>query len=167
MPSSIEKYLHQLLSNGAFAAVEISPAAIETAPWVMMKCRYGCPRYGHNRSCPPFSPKWDETAVILASYRRAIIFGVHDMGAGTPLALKVSRMMANDGYYKVIAFGTGPCTRCKECTPERCPSPSEVLPSPESCGIDLIATVRKAGLTIDIPPKEGAPLSCYAIILVD
>lgn len=163
----MEKYTAFLKSQGAFAAVEIEPSMIVTAPWVVMKCRYGCPRYGHNRSCPPFAPDYQETSRILASYRHAILFGVHSMTEGTPLALDCLRMLGIDGNYKAIGFGTGPCTQCAECKLTECPQPHTVLPSPEACGIDLVATVRAAGLPIDVPPLPAAPLCCYGIILVD
>ena len=163
----MKEYLQQVLDSGAFVAVEVHPSEIVTAPWVVMKCRYGCPRYGHNRSCPPFAPGWQETRVILESYRRAIIFGVRSMSAGTPLALKLMRALGQGGYYRAIGFGTGPCTRCEECRLADCPHPAEVLPSPEACGIDVVATVRRAGLPIDVPPRPGEPMACYAIFLAD
>ncbi|MDE6527350.1 MAG: DUF2284 domain-containing protein [Muribaculaceae bacterium] len=163
----MKEYLNQLLEDGAFVAVEMPAWKIVTAPWVVMKCRYGCPRYSHNRSCPPFAPDWRSTREILDSYNRAIIFGVRTMAEGTPLALATLRRLGNAGYYKAIGFGTGPCCRCKECNVAECPTPAEVLPSPEACGIDVVGTVRRAGLHIDMPPKPGKELSCYAIILVD
>lgn len=163
----MQEYLDFLVAEGAFAAIEIHPGAVETAPWVVMKCRYGCPRYGHNRSCPPFAPDYSETRRILDSYRRGILFGVHDMAKGTPLALALLRRLGEAGYYKAIGFGTGPCRRCERCSVADCPHPAEVLPSPEACGIDLVATVRKAGLPIEMPPAPGLPLRCYGLVLVN
>ena len=163
----MKEIIQQLLDGGAFTAVEVHPSQIVTAPWVVMKCRYGCPRYGHNRACPPFAPDYRETRAILDSYTRAIIFGVHEMSAGTPLALKMLRLLGERGYYRAIGFGTGPCLHCGKCSVTDCPRPAEVLPSPEACGIDVIASVRGAGLPISIPPVPGEPLRCYAMILVD
>ena len=167
MDCALDKYISFLLGNGAFAATPVSPAAIITAPWPIMKCRYGCPRYGHNRCCPPFAPGYKETREILDSYRRAILFGVHDMSAGTPLALECVRLMSVDGFYKAIAFGTGPCTICEQCTPGNCPHPHRTAPSMEACGIDVIETVRNAGLKIDMPPQNGSQLNCYGLIMLD
>lgn len=164
---TLGKYTSMLLDKGAFAAVGISPYAIVTAPWPIMKCRYGCPRYGHNRSCPPFAPGFKETREILDSYRRAILFGVRSMTAGTPLAIECARALCADGFYKAIAFGTGPCTICAQCTPDSCPRPHDTAPSMEACGIDVVATVKAAGLPIDIPPREGSQPRCYGLILVD
>lgn len=163
----MDKYFQILREKGCTVAQLIDAADIEVAAWTIMKCRYGCPSYGKNRSCPPFAPSWRETADIIACYRRAILFGTPDMSAGTPAALACARALAQDGFYKVLAFGTGPCRRCAECRVEHCPHPGDVLPSPEACGIDLVATVRRAGLPISMPPKPGEPLHCYGLILVD
>ncbi len=167
MQPTIDKYISQLLANGAFTAVPIAPQAIVTASWTIMKCRYGCNRYGHNRSCPPFAPDYKETREILDCYRRAILFGVRTMAEGTPLAIECLRSMTADGLYKAIAFGTGPCTLCSDCKPGDCPRPHETAPSMEACGIDVVATVRNAGLSINTPPRKDSPLSCYGLILVD
>ena len=163
----LEKYTSALLEKGAFAAGVISTSKIITAPWTIMKCRYGCPRFGHNRSCPPFAPCHSETRQILDSFSRAIIFGVRAMDSGTPLAIECARMLARDGYYKAIPFGTGPCTLCENCTPHSCPCPEKTAPSMEACGIDVIGTVRAAGYHINPAPAPGEPLSCYGLILVD
>ncbi len=131
-----------------------------------MKCRYGCPRYGHNRSCPPFAPAWQEMRAILDSFSEAIIFSVPDMSAGTPLAIKVTREACRDGYYKALAFGTGPCTLCEECRVGECPRPYDTAPSMEACGVDVFGTVRGLGLPVDTSPAPDAPLNCYGLILV-
>lgn len=161
----MDEVIEYLKAEGAFTVRLIHPSEITTAPWTVMKCRYGCPHYGHNRSCPPFAPDYRETQRILDSYRIALIFGVHNMAAGTPLAIKALQKLSALGYYKAIGFGTGPCTICTECKVAECKRPYDVLPSPEACGIDVIATVRRAGLPIDIPPVEGAQLNCYGLIL--
>lgn len=164
---NLEKYISILHEKGAFDAGIISPSEIIVAPWTIMKCRYGCSRYGHNRSCPPYAPGYKETREILDSFSRAIIFGVRSMHSGTPLAIELARILARDGYYKAIPFGTGPCTLCEQCTPQNCPNPEKTAPSMEACGIDVIATVRAAGYSITPTPTADEPLSCYGLILVD
>lgn len=162
----VGKYISALKERGAGVACELSPAAVVTAPWPVMKCRYGCPRYGHNRACPPFAPDYRETRRILDSYTVALVFSVSQMSAGTPLALEVCRMAVADGFYKAIAFGTGPCMQCADCSVADCPRPASVAPSMEACGIDVVATVRAAGLPIEVPPRPGDELNCYGLILL-
>lgn len=167
MPVSLVKYIDFLVNEGATIALVIDTSAIVVADWPIMKCRYGCPNYGKNRACPPFAPAAEETRCILAGYSRAILFCTEKMDAGTPLALSCLSKLNADGFYRSIGFGTGPCTLCSECKLHDCPMPYKVLPSPEACGVDVVATVRRAGLSIDMPPKPGAPLKCYGFILVD
>lgn len=164
---SLEKYFQILRNHGADIVKEINPADIKVASWPAMKCRYGCPNYGHNRSCPPFAPACEETRRILDEYSRAIIFNVHDMSAGTPAALACMRALLADGFYKAAAFGTGPCRRCEKCTPANCPFPMEVLPSPEACGVDVVATIRALHLPLDMPPQPDTPLNCYGLLLLE
>lgn len=163
----LENHLEKIFADGAFAARIIDPADIVTAPWPAMKCRYGCPNYGHNRSCPPLAPDYEYTRRLLDHYRRAIIIGTHDMAQGRRLAREAARRLMADGFYKVVAFGTGPCDECAVCTPHNCPKPYLPMPTPEACGIDVFATAAAASLPATPAPAPGTPLHCYAILLVD
>ncbi|MDE6207611.1 MAG: DUF2284 domain-containing protein [Muribaculaceae bacterium] len=165
--SDLKSYCGILIERGADSAKIINPKDIAVAPWTIMKCMYGCPSYGHNRACPPYAPSCDTTRSILDCYSRAIIFRIRSMERATPAALACARSLANNGYYKAIAFGVGACTLCKQCQLNACPHPEKVAPSMEACGIDVIATARNAGYEVDIPPREGSPLSCFGLILVD
>lgn len=162
----LTQHIEQILSGGAFAAREISPQIIVTGAWPMMKCRYGCPNYGHNRSCPPFAPDYEYIRRLIADYRRAVIIGTHDMAQGRALTRDAVRRLCADGYYKAIGFGTGPCDECEHCTPHNCPKPHIPMPTPEACGVDVFATATAAGLPAT-PVADGGLLHCYSIILVD
>ena len=161
--------LEELRKGGADIALEISPSSVVTAAWTVMKCRYGCPQYGRNLCCPPFAPGWREMADILACYHRAILFRVHDMSVGTPLAIATSAGLFRRGFYKALAFGTGPCHKCEVCKgkPVECPRPYETAPSMEACGVDVFATVRANGIEVATYAAPGAAPDCFGLILVD
>ena len=163
----MKKYLDLLHTLGAAEALVISAADIVVADWTIMKCLYGCPTYGHNRCCPPYAPGADRMRRILAEYTTAIIFSCPRMEAVTPAALAAAKALAADGRYKALAFGAGPCHLCHKCTPDACPRPADTAPSPEACGIDVIATARRAGIPIHIPPRPSAPLTCIGLLLVE
>ena len=163
----MESAVTQLLEGGADIAVAIPVSKIVTAAWPVMKCRYGCPNYGHNRCCPPFSPSWKEMEAILGGYSRAILFRTHSIGAGTSLAVDVAAGLFRRGYYKALAFGTGPCRLCAKCTPESCPQPWKTAPSMEACGVDVFATVRNAGIEVATYAPEGSVPDCFGLLLVD
>lgn len=163
----MDKYISSLIAKGATTATAFDPAGLVFAEWAIMKCKYGCPQYGHNRCCPPFAPDIEKMRRIAAGYRRGILFAVDAMDKGTPLAVGVVKEMFTDGLYKAIGFGTGPCRQCATCTPDACPHPWTTAPSMEACGIDVMATARAHGIRIpDFADKDAKPV-CVGMILVD
>jgi predicted metal-binding protein len=55
-------------------AKEIDPASVITAPWVRLKCQYGCAGYGRGYCCPPDTPTPEQTKAMLEHYHRAVLF---------------------------------------------------------------------------------------------
>ncbi|MHC4208073.1 MAG: DUF2284 domain-containing protein [Planctomycetota bacterium] len=51
----------------------ISPSDVETAPWVRLKCQFGCDGYGQTLVCPPYAPTAQKMREVLDSYRRAVL----------------------------------------------------------------------------------------------
>ena len=74
--SDLEKYCALAIEAGATHAKQIHPSSVVTAPWVRLKCQFGCPGYGKGHCCPPHTPTSDETRAILDCYRRAILFHI-------------------------------------------------------------------------------------------
>lgn len=144
----MEKYLHMLSERGATGVI-ISPADVVTAPWTILKCQFGCESYGKNLCCPPFTPTYDKTRVILDSYKTLILFTSPDKRNITHIASELARELFLDDYYKALAFGSGYCNLCEQCRLERpCRNPSKAAPSMEACGIDVFATARRAGFEV-------------------
>jgi predicted metal-binding protein len=144
------------LGFGQAALIQTQDVAVE--PWVRLKCRNGCPRYGKGLQCPPHSPDDKEMARILGSYEQALLV------RGTPpgkefhqrlLALERRCFLA--GYHKALAFGAGPCTLCDQCDVSApCRQPDRSRPSMEACGVDVYETVRQAGWTLEpVQDREG------------
>ncbi len=168
MNSSLQQYLDMLLEKGADLAVLIDPKTVETAPWVIFKCRFGCRHYGIGHYCPPNTFTWKETREMIACYSRGILFRVHETGKATKIAGLLAGVLYRDDYYKVIAFGSGKCDNCKNCNPDHCLFPGKILPSMESCGIDVFATVRNNGIKIHtLRDKTKEEHNYFGLILVD
>ena len=72
-----------------------------------------------------------------------------------------------DDYYKVIAFGSGPCKQCAKCNPERCNFPGKTVPAMEACGIDVFATVRANRLEIHTLRDENEVQNHFGLLLVE
>ena len=72
--TDLKKYCLTAIEAGATHAKQIHPSSVVTAPWVRLKCQFGCPGYGRGLCCPPHTPTAEQTRAILDSYHRAILF---------------------------------------------------------------------------------------------
>ena len=177
--TNLEKYCDRALAFGLTHAVVIDPASVVTAAWVRLKCQFGCSHYGETYSCPPYSPTHRETAEMLATYNRAILFHAEvpysnkwEMVAKKIKLglLELEGEVFKDGYYRALALLGGQCTFCKECANlkgEPCTFPEKPRPAMESCGIDVFQTVRNNGFTIETLKEKGETLNLFRMILVD
>lgn len=163
----LSKYINILNEKGAFAK-GIDAKSIETAPWTVMKCQYGCAMYGKNLCCPPNTPDYKRTREIIDSYSQIILFEYSKKSEVTHLAVEIARQIFLDGYYKVLAFGSGWCNICSECAlGEGCRFPSKAAPSMEACGIDVFATVRNNGFIINTLKNKDEQNHNFGLLLVD
>jgi len=152
---------------GALGAKIISPATVETAQWVRWKCQFGCGGFGSSLCCPPHSPTPDRTRVLLDGYKQAILFE-SPRGETKKIAVTLERELFLAGYYKAFGLGAGPCRLCPECGfEEGCRYPQEARPAMEATGIDVFATVRKHGFTIDVVRDYDCPQHYFGLVLVD
>jgi len=155
---------------GAADASIIAPATVVTAPWVRLKCQYGCGGYGRRLTCPPYSPTPEQTRQVLDCYNTAIL--VHITGDGKWRSIKqivadLEREVFLAGNYKAFAFGSGPCDLCDECNLEFCDHASQARPAMEAAGIDVFATARANGFTIDVVKDHACPQNYYGLVLVE
>ena len=72
-PEKLSPYVAMALREGVDDAAIVETAKVFTAPWVRMKCQFGCAGYGQHLCCPPHSPTPEQTRAILDSYTRAIL----------------------------------------------------------------------------------------------
>ena len=162
------KQLRQMaISAGAIAAKVISPATVQTAQWVRWKCRFGCGCWGSSLVCPPHSPPPDDTRAMLDEFKRAVLFesGPADT---KQIAVAVERELFLAGCYKAIGLGAGPCCLCDACAFEAgCRHADEARPAMEACGIDVFATVRKHGFTVEVARTTRDAQHYFGLVLVD
>ena len=156
------------LGRGAMTAKVIKPAEVVTAEWVRWKCRYGCGCYGSSLVCPPYTPTPSQMRAMLDEYKRAILFeaspGVHVKKTASSL----ERELFLAGCYKAFGLGAGSCELCDECAfDEGCRHPRKSRPAMEACGIDVFATVRKHGFTVEVVKSQCEPIHIFGLVLVD
>jgi predicted metal-binding protein len=151
-------------------AVCIIPASdVITAPWVRLKCRFGCGGYGQCLVCPPFTPTPNQMRLVLDSYCRAILIHFDTDADVKAAVVDLERTIFLRGAWKAFGLGAGPCYFCKDCDlkTKECRHPEQARPAMEACGIDVFSTVRKAGFSIEVVRTRRQCPNYYGLILVD
>ena len=145
----------------------IHPKTVETAPWVRWKCQFGCGGYNSSLMCPPHSPTPEQTRKVLDSYKYAILFEGGRLGT-KEIATQMEREIFLSGYYKALGLGSDPCRLCSSCAFEKgCRHPDEARPAMEACGIDVFATARKHGFTINVVITSKDPQHYFDPVLIE
>ncbi len=153
----------------------ISPADVETAAWVRLKCKFGCDGYGQTLVCPPYTPTPKKMREVLDSYKRAVLIHFKKTkGKSTEDQIKTTvveleRKFFLRGAWKVFGLGAGSCSLCKECNlkEQLCRHAERARPAMEACGIDVFSTVKKVGFPIEVVRTRGQCPNYYGLILVD
>jgi len=165
--ADLDGFLQRACALGAADAKVISPASIVTAPWVRLKCQFGCGGYNSSLCCPPYSPTPKETREVIDSYNRAILVHCKRGVNVKKLVADLEREVFLSGFYKAFGLGSGPCRLCDKCTFEQCIHPREARPSMEASGIDVYATARGNGFPIEVVKDRSCDQNYYGVILVD
>jgi len=165
--SDIERFIARARTLGADDARLIEAAGIVTAAWVRLKCQFGCEGYDAGYCCPPHTPTYLQTQAVIDCYRRGLLIHCTKLGQPTPIVTQLEREIFLTGFYKALGFGAGPCSLCGECPPEGCRHRDRARPSMEACGIDVYATVRSAGLPIEVVKDRSCAQNYYGLILID
>lgn len=163
--------------------IPIKTKDISLAPWVRIKCKYGCSRYCKSWCCPPETPDLEKMQTILEGYREALLLcGTVTNGdfyrdnskkrriqvqtwKGT---LALERRLFLAGYYKALGLVSENCALCKTCTyPRECKFPSDRRPSVESCSIDIFQTLKNINRQFQIAQDVTSEYNCYSMILME
>jgi predicted metal-binding protein len=164
-----EMLLAQAKRLGFSFARIIEAGEIAIAPWVRLKCRFGCPYYAVSLSCPPASPGEEEMGRIISGYGRALLVqGVPPSKWFHERLLALERSVFLAGYPEALAFGAGPCPVCPSCPEDgRCRFPERARPSLESCGVDVYLTASKAGLSLSPVLHRQGYVKYVGLVLFD
>jgi len=162
-----QQFVKRAQALGARAAKIVAPAEVVTSEWVRWKCRYGCGGFNSSLVCPPHTPHPAETRAMLDGYKSGILFET-PTGGTKKIAVGLEREIFLSGYYKAFGMGGGPCELCASCTfDEGCRHPEEARPSMEACGIDVFATARRHGFTIDVVRRRRDPQHYFGLVLIE
>lgn len=173
-PEKLDRYAAMALQRGMDSALIIKTSKVYTAPWVRIKCQFGCFGYGEHLSCPPYSPTPEQTRAILDSYTWAMLLyrhwrkGYETVNEFNDTVVDLERTIFLDGFYKAFSMGSGPCTRCKKCNISgKCLFPDKTRPCMEACGIDVFATAREHKLPIRVVRNHNEERDIYGLVLIE
>lgn len=169
MSEAIYAELEQFIrSHGAKNVRMIDPRLVVTGEWVRLKCQFGCARYGKYHTCPPYSPRPEETRRLLDGYSVGLLIHWGSRFPGYAIFFEIERRAFRLGLHKAFGLASGPCDLCEECEVEEpCRQPNRARPSMEACGIDVFFTARSEGLPIEfIESRDDAP-NFYSLLLVE
>lgn len=165
-----EELVARAVATGVQEARVVDTGTIVVAEWVRKKCQFGCDGYGQCLTCPPHSPTPQETRLMLAHYRRAVL--LHNRGrkwtAIKEAVAHLERDLFLSGYHKAFAMGSGPCHLCDQCAiDEGCRHAEKARPAMEACGIDVFSTVRANGFTIETVKDRKQTPDFFGLVLVE
>ncbi len=167
----IEKDLETLKElareKGAISAEVIPAHEVVFDERTVFKCQYGCPSYGHYLTCPPFTPLPSEFEKALRTYKWAIVVEC-DLAELNRLVVEVEKAAMRSGYYLALGLKGQRCLLCDECVPpgEVCRDPLHARPSMSGLGINVFATLKKAGIERKLA-IDGEDYTSWGMILID
>ena len=157
----------------------IKTEEIVTSQWVRMKCMFGCDSCG-SASCFPNVPAVDECERFFNEYDEAAIFHIEEtiqkshyshewVNKVIQRLFDVERTVFLAGYYRAYGMFMAKCRFCDPCMRVRskCLHPLKSRPTPEGLGVDVFATARNVGYTIDVLNKPEGCMNRYALLLVE
>ena len=177
----MDKITSNLKKNGATAVKLIRVADVVVDERVRLKCQVPlCDSYNKNLTCPPNVPSVDEFRKALSLYSKAILVQVSasmedvsgDVFAPANKLHKLVNLGEKEAFESGFCFAAGLiggcCRLCDECVAvtdgKDCRFPFKARPSMEAMGIDVIATVKKAGLPVAFP--VGDSVTWTGLILI-
>jgi predicted metal-binding protein len=152
---------------GALDARVIHSTDVVTGGWVRWKCQFGCDGFGSSRMCPPYTPTPEQTRRMLDEYAYCIFFEAPG-GTAKKIAVKLEREIFLAGHHKALGLGAGPCSLCRECAFDQgCRHADKARPAMEACGIDVFATARRHGFTIEVVRTHSDPQRYFGVVLIE
>ena len=158
----------------------IDPKGIVVCQWARMKCMFGCKNYGKCGTCPPNTPSVPDCETFFRGYKTAVVFHFtkrvakpEDRFAWTRKVnsklLKLEREVFLSGYYKAFLLFMDSCNLCESCPGIRqlCKNPKMARPTPESMALDVFATVRKIGYSIEVLYDYKREMNRYAFLFIE
>ncbi len=184
LAQDLQKLQDRARELGATATKLVDVAHIKTGAWTRMKCRYGCPNYGSNLCCPPYTPDYERMQKFLAEYRCGVLveYTMDVSGAGPESFVSADMKMSNAlleillclerdafllNHYRSFALKAGRCRFSVECILKNCVNPLNERPTRAACGIDVFALANDNGFKMEVITGPVTQLKIYGLLLVE
>jgi predicted metal-binding protein len=176
-----KKQLEALFEKHGFTDYRwIKAKDIKVSQWVRFRCQFGCSLYGKDGACPPNVPSIAECREFFSDYEDAVIFhlqkAVDKPEDRKPWSkemslklIKLEREVFLIGCYKAFLASFDSCSLCVECGGTRLDCKNKTLsrPGADALGVDVYATVRKAGYEIEVLKNYTDTMNRYAFLMID
>lgn len=157
----------------------ISGNDVQVRQWVRFKCMFGCDSYGKNACCPPEVPSVAECRELFGEYDHILVLRLsvkladptdrEEWSRNKNLELlSLERDVFLSGHHQALLLFMDECRLCEECpgTRAKCRKPFMARPSAEALAVDVFATARGAGFSLDILTGYDQEMHRYAFLLV-
>ena len=156
-------------------AMIIYTSKVEVRDWVILRCKYGCEKYGQSHSCPPNSIPTETMRKVLKEYKRAILVAaktknLEDQGRMRDALIEMEKALFLKNYYKAFALVPGCCDKCEACAAlegKECTHSKDKRPCIEGTGIDVFNLVSKYKKSIRPISDKNKSFESYGLILLD
>ncbi|ADG81424.1 DUF2284 domain-containing protein [Thermincola potens] len=164
----VDRLVSSIKTLGFDDVCPVSTDMVHVTDWADLKCRFGCSGYGKGH-CPPNSLPPQKTRDLLKDYSRALLLkGQPPTRDFQRRVLQAEREAFKAGFHKAFVFWAGPCSLCDSCaTDGKCRNTRDARPSMEGAGIDVFATVRRAGFHLEVLQDKNDFVTYFALLLLE
>lgn len=153
---------------GATDARLLHPEEIIFDQRSMLKCRFGCNRWGKYWTCQPhIGISVEQFRESLKQYSQALIIQSSDPVAGQEIAVNIEKIAMLE-HGAPFAFAMCLCVLCEKCAyPDPCRYPHKARPSMDGMGIDIVKTVEPLGFRVSFDAEGKLLPAWYTMVLLD
>jgi predicted metal-binding protein len=168
MTTNYEALTDKAVELGASQAKLLDTDAIQFDRRALLKCRFGCNRWGRYWTCQPHvGMTMEDFQESLKKYSRALVIQSSDPRVGQDVTVEIEKiaMLEHGALY---TFGMCLCVLCEECAyPDPCKYPHKARPSMDGLGIDITKTVEPLGFQVEFDAEGKFLPAWYTMVLLD
>ena len=168
MAENYQTLIDKCIQLGAEEAKLIDTHEVVFDPRSLLKCRFGCHRWGKYWTCPPHMDISQEMFMeSFEKYNVGLVIKTADQNLGQDVSLAIEKeaLLYHDA---VFAFALALCVKCDECAyPDPCLHPDLARPSMDAYGVDIGKTVELLDFNVNFSEDGKLLPAWYSMVLLD